>query len=256
MSDTIDLPAVGPVKKQWLYVGGALALGIVGYAWYQHAQSAGAAGDETPVDPEFENYGVDGGGSAGGTTTGGLAYTPPAETDPDDLPPTTNAAWVQRCVDYLSDVIGFDAQLVSTTLGKYLGRQPLTAVEADLVRTALGAVGSPPVGEYRIIMIGTPSTPTPPSTPSTPSTPLPRKDDPPATTPAPLPTKTAQYVAVTVVLYTTKNPPWNSTISGIASHYGTSTTAVWNDAKNAALRAKRGKPELIRPGDIVYVKTK
>lgn len=67
--------------------------------------------------------------------------------------------------------------------------------------------------------------------------------------------KAPQYRQVKVAKYTTKNPPWNSTISGIASHYGIKNwLTVWNDPKNAALRrARSNKPKLIQPGDIVYV---
>ena len=68
--------------------------------------------------------------------------------------------------------------------------------------------------------------------------------------PAPKPT----YYTVTVVKFTTKNPPWNSTISGIASHYGKTTSQVWNDPKNIGLRSKRKAMDKIQPGDKVYVK--
>jgi hypothetical protein len=70
-----------------------------------------------------------------------------------------------------------------------------------------------------------------------------------------VPTKPAtKYRTVKVVKYTTKNPPWNSTISGIAAHYGVKNwSTVWNNPKNAKLKALRGKPNLIRPGDTVYV---
>jgi chitodextrinase len=73
--------------------------------------------------------------------------------------------------------------------------------------------------------------------------------------PAPKPA-TPTYVTVTVAKYTTKNPPWNSTISGIAAKYGTTTSAVWNDPKNAGIKRARRDPKLIRPGDKIYVKKK
>lgn len=82
-----------------------------------------------------------------------------------------------------------------------------------------------------------------PSKPTTPTKPTP---------------KPVEYHKVTVVKFTTKNPPWNSTISGIASHYGYSDwKTVWNDKKNIGLRTKRkNNPKLIQAGDIVYVKKK
>ena len=72
------------------------------------------------------------------------------------------------------------------------------------------------------------------------------------------PAPAATYIAVPVVRYTTSNPPWNSTVSGIAAHYGYGSNwqAVWNDSKNATLRAKRGTPDHVQAGDIVQVKKK
>lgn len=74
------------------------------------------------------------------------------------------------------------------------------------------------------------------------------------TTPKPT-TKPPVYATVTVVKYTTKNPPWNSTLSGIAAHYKKTWQSVWNDPKNAGLRSRRKDPKNIRPGDKVYVRT-
>jgi len=59
---------------------------------------------------------------------------------------------------------------------------------------------------------------------------------------------------VTVTKWTAKNAPWSSTISGIAAQSGIKNwQTVWNAPQNAALRAQRKKPELIQPGDKVYV---
>lgn len=157
MTDTVNLPVAGPVKKQWLLIGGAAAAGVVGYAWWRHYR-AGADGAATAaeLDPAYADYqsGLYTGGA--GTTTPGIAYTPPGnDVDPNDLPPTTNAAWTTRGVDYLQN-LGFDPQLVAVTLGKYLAKVPLTQAEADIVRTVEGAIGKPPIGEFRIIMVGSP----------------------------------------------------------------------------------------------------
>lgn len=75
---------------------------------------------------------------------------------------------------------------------------------------------------------------------------------PPKTTPAPV------YETVKVVKASGSPLPWNSTISGIASHYGYGSDweSVWNDSKNASLRTKRKEPNLIEAGDTVYVKKK
>lgn len=99
---------------------------------------------------------------------------------------------------------------------------------------------------------------------TTPSAP-PAGGKPPATTPKPkpsAPTKPAvAYDKVTVAKYTSKNAPWNSTLWGIAKHAGYGSQggnwhSIWNDPKNAALKKKRGKPEKIQPGDIIYVRRK
>lgn len=76
--------------------------------------------------------------------------------------------------------------------------------------------------------------------------------------PAPTPAPSASYAAVKVVKFVAAKPAWNSTISGIAAHYGYGTNwqTVWNDSHNAALRAKRGTPEKVQPGDTVQVKRK
>lgn len=166
---SVDLPVAGPVKKTYLYAGLAAVALYVGYAYWKRSQAPAAA---EFVDPELTDYsgGVQTGGS--GSTTGGLAYQPedPSDTDPDDMPPATNAAWTQRAVSYLSQ-INYDAQVVAAALGKYLARLPLVPAEADIVRTAEGSIGKPPVGEFQIIMVPNPPTPPPPPPPPPPAAP-------------------------------------------------------------------------------------
>jgi hypothetical protein len=88
--------------------------------------------------------------------------------------------------------------------------------------------------------------PTPPVTPPKPAAPVPKPAAP-------------AYQTVSVAKYTSKNPPWNSTIWGIAKQYGYGAAAnnwssIWNDPKNAALKAKRKDPKKIQPGDKIYVR--
>jgi hypothetical protein len=59
-----------------------------------------------------------------------------------------------------------------------------------------------------------------------------------------------------VVAFHEPHPAWNSTISGIAEHYGYGWQTVWNDPKNLGLRSSRKQPDKIRAGDKVYVKKK
>lgn len=80
---------------------------------------------------------------------------------------------------------------------------------------------------------------------------------PPATTTAPTAPATGQTVKV--AKFTTKNPPWNSTLSGIAAKlYGNQAlwTKIWNAPQNAALKARRKDPKYIQPGDSIYVPAK
>jgi len=108
-----------------------------------------------------------------------------------------------------------------------------------------------------ITIVNNPTTPptAPPSgTGTTPTTPPP-KPGPPAKP------KADDHWVVTVSKYTTKNPPWNSTVWGIAQHsgYGSASNnwaSIWKDPRNAGLVAKRKTPGNIQPGDKIYVKKK
>lgn len=104
----------------------------------------------------------------------------------------------------------------------------------------------------------------PPGTPP-PAPPVATKPPPTQTPPKPsAPTKTpaVAYDQVGVVAYTSKNPPWNSTLWGIAKHYGYGSAAdnykaILNDPKNAALKKKiGGDPKKLPKGATVYVRRK
>ncbi len=84
--------------------------------------------------------------------------------------------------------------------------------------------------------------------------PVPAPATPSAPSKTPTVTKPAGHGTVKVTKWTAKHPPWQSTIAGIASHYGIRNwQTVWNDPKNAQLRAKRKSPSNIQPGDTVFV---
>lgn len=110
----------------------------------------------------------------------------------------------------------------------------------------------------------TPANPTP--TPVTPPSAPPVAVKPPPAAPIGKPTappkpSVPQYAVVTVSKYTSKNPPWNSTLWGIAKNYGkgeksNNYVSIWDDPKNAALKKKRGKPTSVQPGDKIYVRVK
>jgi hypothetical protein len=64
-------------------------------------------------------------------------------------------------------------------------------------------------------------------------------------------TSTVTKQFVTVVKYTTKNPPWNSTLSGIAKKYNLTLSKLLAFSENAKYRSN---PNLIHVGDKVRVK--
>lgn len=232
---TIDIPAIGPVDKKWVIAGGATVAVIVGYAYFR---SSGRSGDDAPADGGDP---ADDGTNAPGDT--GDSSGSWSEVDPDEI--DTIQEWTADVVAKLSEA-NWDAQVVYATIGKWIAGEGLTAAEKLLVMAAIAAGGQPPGGPYPIKS----ATPIPTPTP----------DPDPDPTPTPTPTPTA-YVTVKVAKYTSTSPPWNSTMWGIAKHYGYGSASgnyvpIWNDAKNAALKALRKDPKLIRAGDTVYVKPK
>lgn len=123
--------------------------------------------------------------------------------------------------------------------------QPTYAfVDADTTNIT---VPSAPAGGGRPPITTLPA-PNPTPTPKPPTSPKPL--------PVPKPPAAPRGKWVNVTKWTKKNPPWNSTIWGITNKLlgpKVSWQTVWNAPQNASLRAKRGEPEKIRPGDRVWV---
>lgn len=220
----VELPGIGRVNRQWVVAGGAVVITIVGVAWWRSRSSG-----QVEVVPD----------STTGSDTGSNEYSNPNPVYSDSgtsalLAPTTDAEWAQRVTDKLT---WFEPGYLSAILGKYLARQTLTTAEAEVVRTAWAYLGHPP-GNQQILPV---------TTASTPGTTTP---DPAPVTPAPVtPVPAAPAVRyVTVVKYTTRNPPWNSTLSGIAGHESTSVATLLKlnpSIKNA---------NLIYPGQQIRVR--
>lgn len=149
MPDDVNAPAVGKIPKRWLWVGGAVAAGIVGYAYWKNRS--------TPVEPispdslpedrvPFTDADVSSG--SGASESAGR--------------PLTNAEWSQQATDRMLE-LGYDSTAVAQALGRYLGRQPLTPDEQTLVRTAIGQIGLPPDGDFPIMSAPPAATPPPSS---------------------------------------------------------------------------------------------
>lgn len=131
--------------------GGAIL--YVGYRWY----SARGDSEETTVLAPEEDYGAT--GSATGT---GYSYIPTSSSDStnetDSSVISTNQQWSQAGVTYATSV-GYDPSAAALALGKYLGTQPITKDEQNIVRVVLGALGSPPTGGPYTVITDTSSTP-------------------------------------------------------------------------------------------------
>lgn len=189
MADTVKLPGMGNVKKQYVYIGGALIAGIAGYAWWRYLQAGGSAsadvavGDTTGTDGTTDTtdyygtdsmalapydtsaldyaYGSDYAGSLSpyeyyGTDINGSTYV---------QPPSTNYEWTQAAISVLSEY-GTDTSPASSAISKFILNECLTSAEADIVRQAVASLGNPPQGLHNIIICpasGGGSTTTPPS---------------------------------------------------------------------------------------------
>lgn len=188
MPDDVAVPKLGKIKKEHALAAVAVAGGFVAAMWWRARSGADdpVVFDANDVQPAGEFTGPPGGG-----------------TDTIDVdegasgPPRTNIEWSQRALEYLSQ-FGWDPELVSTAIGKYLTRETLTAAEAGAVRTAIGVMGYPPQGgpyEIKLAPASKPAPkPTPPHTdpkkkPPAPKKPAPKRPAPKKKKPAPKPVR-------------------------------------------------------------------
>ena len=164
---SVNVPAVGKVKRQWVVAGLAAVAGIVVVAYWRAARTPveepaqegteGVAGDEWSPDAY-----------AGATAPGGASFIPGDTAS--DATPGTNVEWAQRVVDLLEGV-GYDRNKAAATIGKYLAGQPLDGTEKLIVQAALALLGNPPAGALPIITAG--SAPTQPGSPGPSGSPKP-----------------------------------------------------------------------------------
>lgn len=148
MAETIKVPGVGQVKRAYVIAGGALVVGIVGYAWW----SRGSGGGDVPAYSEEDISDVvtdTPGGSAGSPANSGGDSTD-GSTDPD-----SDAEWVNLAASLLEG--SYELTAIHEALGLYITGQPLTSAQERIVRAAIGVAGYPPGGRYAITPITTPS---------------------------------------------------------------------------------------------------
>lgn len=226
MSTTVNVPAVGAVKKRYLYIGAGVVVVIVGFAYY--ARSRGGSGGVV-VDPATGSTGS--GGYVNPVPDGpesGVEVEQPAIID-------TNAEWGTAAITALTSV-QYEPGFAAAAIGKYLAGVALTKDEATAVQVAWAMLGKPPVNPPNIILVTTgpvPGTgqPNPPPKVPTPSTPR--------------PSPPRRYT--TVLPYREPNPPWRSTLSGIAGHTGRTVAqlAEWNNVAPPRY--------IIHPGQRIWV---
>lgn len=141
----VDVPGIGRVKSSYVIAAVAAAAGFIAFAWWRRKSSNEVPGMIPVVDPSQipANEYVPPGGSG---ATGHQDLTGDAIT--------TNAEWFQAAADYLGRSGGWENKLINVALGKFLERKELTPEEADVVRSARGAVGDPPVNRPWTIVVG------------------------------------------------------------------------------------------------------
>lgn len=150
-SGTVNVPGLGSMKRNHVLILVAVAVGVVGYAYWQRGRNA----EPVYLDPAELNYGDD--LPAGASTTPGIVeYNNTEDDDPTYGAPRTNNEWSSRAIERLS-YLNYDGQMVATAIGKYLARQQLSQAEADVIRTIHGLIGRPPEGDYPILLGAGPS---------------------------------------------------------------------------------------------------
>jgi LysM repeat protein len=223
----------------WL-VGLVLAALVIGFLWWKRRGTKSApSADPLAVNDQAAYYDGSQDGVSGlppGAIGGYLDQSPldsayPVGLTPSGIPgPITNVQWARLAQDWLLGQ-GNDPALVERALAKYVQGLALNTQEQAVINIAQRTFGSPPEGP--ILVPQTPDTPvTPPPTGTTPQTPT--------------PTAPAARRSVVVARYTSSNPPWNSTLSGIASRYGT-TVARLSQINNIS------NPNFIRTGQTIWI---
>lgn len=141
MPEVVDIPRIGKVKRSQIIGGLAVAAAIAGWYWWHARTAVGAAAPPATSDMTGDVVtpsGVVGSGVGGGLSgagAGGEAVTAPQ----------TNAEWTARVIADLS-AAGRNPAAIYSALGRYLSKAPLSDADIDIVRSAIAAEGTPPVG--------------------------------------------------------------------------------------------------------------
>lgn len=164
MSETINIPKVGPVKRTYVIGGVAVVGAYVVYRYWLAAQGSAAPAEPGEYQPDTSSVTQSGGAPLTSDRTGNTT-----DTSGTDGVITTNDQWADRASERLA-LAGWEERVVLTALGKFLSRQALTDAEATIVRAATAVTGQPPVGgPYPIVLVtGGNTTPAKPGVPAAP----------------------------------------------------------------------------------------
>src|SRR3954466_980901 len=169
---------MGESVSPWLGLAGIVGGGFFAYRYLNRAPRLPAGtptGNATPSTSE--------------AALPGEVPVSKEEGEKGEVVPTTNTQWGRLVTDRLVGM-GWNGQVVSTVVGKYLQRLSLSNTDADVIRTALGQYGQPPENGPWPLTIATPAPvpePPPKPIPITPTPPPPKPAPPPAPKPAPPP---------------------------------------------------------------------
>lgn len=170
------------IPKAGIVLGGAVAVGIVGYAYWSRSRSVGTVevdmtGGDPSIDPETGlpyydqyGYGVQGVGIYDPPTgsTIGTGYG----TAPQVVQTTNNAGWTQASVALLR-AYGVEASVAAEALGRALAGEPLTPDQLNIFNTARALQGEPPDGFPPVRMVGNGDVPPTDDEPEPPSQQIP-----------------------------------------------------------------------------------
>lgn len=156
---TVDVPAVGRVKKAYIFVPAGIAAAYVAWRWYvasQESEEEPAGADGLYSSGDLSEYGLS--TTGGATNVTGNSNTSTDGTNPNAI--DDNAEWTNKVLERLGNQ-GYDGQVVAAALGEFLARRSLDPSEATIARTALAVAGQPPVGgPYSVIEAATTGTAT------------------------------------------------------------------------------------------------
>jgi hypothetical protein len=194
VADTVTIPTVGKVKKEYVIVGGVAVVGIIAVIMYRRKANAATAAaeadtstpaaDPTSADASDQIDPLTGETYAEEATTGGIGYggagSYGGSSEPygydvygNPLPAptglntngvyTTNSEWSNAVETDLQNA-GVTLAVASAAIGKVLAGLPVTTDQQGYFLQGVGIEGQPPQGYPQPIKVANPATPTAPAT--------------------------------------------------------------------------------------------